>query len=163
MKPLIAAAVVLAGVGIARQQKTGDVEGQVRAAAFRHVIGHVFGVYEEYSAATRLPMTVVRDGAFSKMEESQAKAMVASYAESIKKVSDDDRKKMSANLLAAIDDASVQFIGANTANLTFLVKKGAKPEDGDSLATMILHLKDNKWQVIEEITDSKPIPPGYLK
>src|SRR5690349_2402568 len=140
MKALIVAAIVLAGAGVAWQQKTGDVEGQVRAAAFRHIIGHVFGVYEEYSATTRLPMTAVRDGVFSKMDESQAKAMVAGYAESIKRVSDDDRKKMSANLLAAIDDAGVQFIGANTANLTFLVKKGAKAEDGDSLATLILHL-----------------------
>lgn len=163
MKALILASLVVAGAAVVRLEKPAEVEGQVRAAAFRHIIGHVFGIYEEYSATTRLPMTTVRDGVFNRLEEADAKKLVAGYAESSKKLSDEDKKKASGGLLAAIDDASVQFIGANTATLTFLVKKGAKPEDGESLATLVLHLKDGKWQVIEEITDSKPIPPTYLK
>lgn len=148
----------------ARQQHK-NAEDQVRAAAFRYYAGTIFGDADTCLAVCRMPLYVVRDGAFTTRDEKAARALLASIAQRMKQhpLSEDDRKRVTANMIGVFDEASIQFIGANTASCTFLLHKGTKANEGDSLATVILHRKDDQWRVIEEITDSAPIPPAYLQ
>src|SRR5205814_3631317 len=89
--------------------------------------------------------------------------MLAQIAERSKasKLTDDDRKQMVGNMIRIFEEATVQFVGANTAELTFLIRPGAKKEDGDSLGTFVLHRSGGEWEVVMEITDSAPVPPSY--
>lgn len=156
---------IAAVVGARAQEKRAeaDMEGQVRQAGFRYYAGMVFGDAEECLKATRLPLYTVRDGVGSHQDEKAIRALLTRTAERAKAFSDEERKQISGNMLAIFEEASVQFIGANTASLTFLVRPGRKEGEGDSLATLLLHRKEGRWLVIAEVTDSAPIPPDYLK
>ncbi len=77
-------------------------------------------------------------------------------------LSDDDRKRIVGNMVAMFDEAPVQFVGANTAELTFLIRRASKPEEGDNLGTLVLYRSEGKWRVIAEVTDSAGVPPSYL-
>src|SRR5947208_734380 len=117
--------VCLLAAGVwAQEKKKADMEGQVRAAGFRCFAGNVLGAFDEIAASVRFPLIVVRDGVVKNREEAESRALTARTAENIKKanLSEDDRKHMSANMVGIFDEASVQFIGANTATITFLIK-----------------------------------------
>ena len=155
----------LAAGAWAQEKKAGEeMEKQIRLAGFQYYVGTLFGDADEYMKATRLPLYVVRDGAGKHRDEKETRAVLAASAEHIKaaKVSQDDRNQIVKNLIAIFDEASIQFIGANTATLTFLVKHG-EAKEGDQLATLTLYRKDGQWKVIAEVTDSAPVPPEYLK
>ncbi len=124
----------------------------------------VYGDANEYLKAKRMPLLVMRDGALTNRTEAETRALLAGFAERQKKThpSDDDQKRLAAAMIAIFDDASIEFVGADTALLTFIVKHGAKESDGDSLATIVLHRAGRQWKVIEEITDSAAVPAAYL-
>jgi hypothetical protein len=159
--------VLVAGAGVlAQQKKTGDeMENQIRRAGFQYFYGTVFGDPDEYLKAARMPLYAVRDGVGRSRDDKETRAMLVRFAERIKatKLNDDDRKLMVKNLIALFDEASIQFVGANTATLTFLVQKGKTEKEGDQLATLTLYRKDGGWKIISEVTDSAPVPPEYLK
>ena len=136
----------------------------MRAAGMRYYAGMVFGDLDEYTKVSKMPLSVMRDGTITSRDEAEAKKMLGQIAERLKaaKLSDDDRKQMVGNMIRIFDEATVQFIGANTAELTFLIRPGAKKEDGDSLGTFVVHRTGGEWKVVMEITDSAPVPPSYL-
>lgn len=139
-------------------------EGKVRAASFRYYISTVLGDAGEYVKVTRHPLHLVHDGVSGQRDEKATRALLAKFAERFKaaKVPEEDRKKLVSSAITTFDDASVQFIGANTASLTFLSRPGKDEKSGDFLVTLLLYRKDEAWQVIEEITDSTAVPPSYL-
>jgi hypothetical protein len=151
----------------AQAKSVGDqVEDQIRRGAFHYYFGTVLGNAEEYLAGTRLPLYVVRNGVGTYKDEKAARAELAQFAEKLKAVnlSEDDRKQMVSNLIRTLDEASIQFVGANTATLTFLVRHDERA--GDQMCTLTLYRPDVKagtWKVIAELTDSAPIPPSYIK
>jgi hypothetical protein len=150
----------------AQQKKSGEeMENQVRRAGFSYYATTVFGDADGHLKVTRMPLYAVRDGAGAFRDEKQTRALLAKFADNLKaaNVSGEDRSRMMSNMIAIFDTASIQFIGANTASLTFLVRRGKDPKTGDSLGTLILHRKENQWQVIAEFTDSAPVPPDSLR
>ncbi|MGC8666601.1 MAG: hypothetical protein ACP5VE_00600 [Chthonomonadales bacterium] len=160
-----AGCILLGGTLAWARQKQKSAEDQVRAAAFRYYAGTIFGDADTCLAVSRMPLYIVRDGAFTLRDDKGTRALLASIAQRMKEhpLSDDDRKRVTANMIAVFDEASIQFIGANTAACTFLLRKGTKDNEGDNLATLLLHRQADKWRVIEEITDSAPVPPSYLQ
>ena len=169
-KRIAAVFAVWIGLGLAaatwaqEQKKTQDVEGKVRAAGFAYYLATVFGDAEGYLKASRIPLTVIKDGTITQRDEKGARALLAGIGERVRKsgITNDDKGRMAGNMIAIFDDANVQFVGANTAHLTFLIKLGPKAV-GDTLGTLILHRDmTGNWRVIGEITDSSPIPPSYL-
>ena len=154
-----------AGVVVAQVKKKEDVEGRVRAAAFGYFSATVFGDTDDLAKVARHPLTIIKNGTVSSRDEKASRALLASVAERVKKsgISNADKGKILGNMIAVFDEASVQFVGANSAHLTFLMKQGAK-ESGDTLGTFILHrASDGLWRVFGEITDSAPVPPSYLE
>jgi hypothetical protein len=153
----------------AQAKKTGEaIEGEIRRASFHYYFGLIFGEPTEYLKGTRMPLYAVHDGVGSYKDEKASRAALAKFAENIKasKVTNDDRNLIVKNMISTFDESSVQFIGANTATLTFLVRHDKKPEVGDYLCTLLLHRADPKaaeWKVIAEVTDSAAVPPEYLK
>ena len=145
-------------------KKQEDVEGKIRAAAFGYYSATVFGEAEDFTKVTRHPLTIIKDGAVKTRDDKASRALLASFAERIKKsgLTNVDKGKILGNMIVLFDEASVQFVGANSAHLTFLMKHGAK-DSGDTLGTLLLHrTADGLWKVFGEITDSAPVPPSYL-
>ena len=163
--PAACACLSIAGALAWARQKAKNAEDQVRVAAFRYYAGTIFGDADVCLAVSRMPLYIVRDGQITLRDDKAMRALLSSIAQHMKQrpLSDDDRKRVTANMLTIFDEASIQFIGANTAACTFLVHKGVKQEEGDNLATLILHRQNDQWRVIEEITDSAPVPPAYLQ
>jgi hypothetical protein len=167
-KPFVVVLAVTATVGMSAwsQVKKSEtrVEDQIRQTCFRYYFGVVFGDEEEYRKVTRLPLFVIRDGIGSYRDEKQTRAMLAAFAKNIQntKLGAEDKKQMGANMIAKFEEASVQFIGADTAAVTFELQRGTKPGEGDKLGHLILYRAEGRWQVIAEVTDSKAIPPEYL-
>ncbi len=130
----------------------------------RYYASMIFADLDEYQKVSRGPVAVLRDGALTHRDEAAAKKMIEQLAGKLKssKPSDEDRRQMVGNMLRIFEEASVQFVGANTAELTFLIRPGAKKEDGDSMGTFVLHRAGDQWRVVMEITDSAPVPPAYL-
>src|SRR5205085_2940839 len=150
--------------GWAQEKKREDVEGKVRAAAFGYYSSTAFGDADELMKVTRHPLTIIKDGAITQRDEKSTRGLLASVAERIKKsgLKNEDKGKILGNMIAIFDEASVQFVGASTAHLTFVMKLGTK-ESGDTLGTFLLHrTPEGMWKVIGEITDSRPVPPSYL-
>lgn len=150
----------------AQAKKVGEeMDGQIRRAGFQFYSGMAFGDADIYLKATRMPLYVVRDGVGNTRDEKVTRALLEKLADHIKtlKLSDEDRKQMVTNMVAIFDEASIQYVGSNTATLTFLAKRGAMPKDGDQLATLTLYRKEGQWQVISETTDSTAVPPDYVK
>lgn len=164
---VLAALGTIAGVGAwAQAKKVGEeMDGQIRRAGFEFYSGMVFGDADMYLKATRMPLYVVRDGIGTTRDEKVTRALLTRLGERFTagKVSDDERKEMVKNMIALFDEASIQYVGSNTAQLTFLVKRGATAKEGDLLATLSLYRKDGQWKVISETTDSTPVPPEYVK
>lgn len=161
-------AVVLTGAAgwqaLAQDKKpVRDAEGRVRAAAFGYYSSTIFGDADEHMKAARMPIQIIRDGAVTQHDEKATRALLARIVARYKaqNLTADDQKRITANMIAVFDDAAVQFIGANTATLTFLIHQG-EGGSGDSLGLLVLHRKEEHWLVIQEITDSAPIPPAYL-
>lgn len=139
--------------------------GQLKGVALRYYNGTVFGDVESYLKVTRMPLSLVRDGVVSSRSEVETRAFLGKLAERNKqsKLTDEERGRITGNMLALIEDATIEFIGASTASLTFMVKPPEKEGDGPRLLTLILHRKDGVWRVIQEISDSTPVPAEYLK
>ena len=162
---LTAIAIVIAVTAFAQQKaKHANVEGEIRLASFQYYLATVFGDSDEYFKVARMPLSLLKDGVTTNRDEKASRAFLSQLADRVKarNYSNDDKSQIAKNMIALFDDASVQFVGANTAELTFLVAKGSKPEEGDRMGTFILHKESGKWMVIMEVTDSTPIPPSYL-
>jgi hypothetical protein len=162
----LAAFAALAAAGWGQAKKTGEeIEGQIKQSAFKYYFGTVFGDAGEYMQAARMPLHVVHDGVVTVRDEKAARALLAAIAGKVKAahLSDEERKRIATNMIGLIDQAGVQFIGANTATLALPVSPAAKPGDPESLIELVLHRKEGRWQVIAEISDSAPIPPEYVK
>jgi len=163
--PLLA---MLVGAGIAgalaQVKQKQDEEGKIKAAAFAYYSSTVFGEIDDLLKVARHPLTIVKDGAVSRRDLKQSRALLTSVAEKMKEagVKNEDRGRILGNMIGVFDDSSVQFVGARTAHLTFVMRFGTQ-QSGDSLGTLLVHrLPDGAWKVIGEITDSAPVPPSYL-
>ncbi len=161
---LATGALLAAGAWAQEKKQAQDVEGQIKAACLRYYAGTLFGSAPEFFAVTRTPLIVVRDGVLKQRTESESKELLASIAEQIKSrnLGEEDRKLITGNIIAMLDDAPVQYVGANTAEITILLHKGKKPDEGDNLGTLVLYRSGGQWKVIEEVTDTAPVPPAYL-
>jgi hypothetical protein len=154
-----------ATAAIAQQKaKRDDVEGQIRLTSFRYYLSTVFGDGDDYFKVVRMPLAVLKDGAISNRDEKASRVFLSQLAERAKgkNFSNEDKSQIAKNMITLFDEASVQFIGANTAELTFPIAKGSKPEDGDRMGTFVLHKENGKWMIIMEVTDSAPVPQSYL-
>ncbi|MCC6729869.1 MAG: hypothetical protein IT208_11085 [Chthonomonadales bacterium] len=164
---LVLVAALAAGwaMGVRAQSAGAGMEGQVRAAAFRYYAGTVLGDFATYQSATRFPLAVVRAGTLTTRDEKQAREMVERIAERNKaaNLSDADRRTIGANMLRLFDGASVQFVGADTAAVTFTIRPATKERPGDVLGHLLLHRRDGAWRVIFEVTDPAPVPPSYVE
>lgn len=147
------------------QNAGANMEGQIQRAGFTYYYATIFGDVDEYLKVTRMPLFVVHDGTGTYRDEKATRALLAGFAEHTKaaKLTNDDKKQILKNLITLFDQASVQFVGANTATLTFLARRGATEKEGDHLCTLTLYRKDGTWKVISELTDSAAVPPEYVK
>ena len=157
------------GVGAVTQQKKNAevIENQIKKSCFHYYVGMIFGQADEYMKGVKPPLTVIRDGVVTKKDERDLKSMLFSMGERMKNaaIADTEKAVMLKNMLTTFEQADVQYVGADTAMLTFLIKHDAKA-NSDSLCTLIVHREDaanGLWKVISEITDSKPVPPEYVK
>ncbi len=157
---------VLGAAAWAQGKKAADdVEGQVRRAAFQYYVTTILGEADEHLKVARMPLSVVRDGVIQTRDEKSARALLAGFEERMKasKTADEDRKEIVKSVIGIFEEASIQFVGANTAGLTFLIRRGKTEKEGDHLGTLTLYRKNGQWKVISEVTDSSPVPPEYLK
>lgn len=140
-----------------------DVEKQVRDAAFRFYSSSVLGDFLGYASATRFPVRVLRDGAGTVRDEAACKTLLAKLAAGLKARGIDDaaRARLTQAMVAVFEDAAIEFVGANTATVTFPVRAGSPGRGGELLCQVVLYRTAAKWQVIEEITDSVPIPANF--
>jgi hypothetical protein len=165
----MAAGVIACAIGAAawgQEKRAADaMESQVRRAGFQYYVTTLLGAADEHLKTVRLPLQIVRDGVVSSRSEMATRGLLAGFAERLKssKTPDEDRKTILDGVIPIFDEASIQFIGANTANLTFLIRRGKTEKDGEYLATLTLYRKDSAWKVIGETTDSTPVPPEYVK
>jgi hypothetical protein len=162
---IVALIFIAATTALAQQKaKRDDVDGQIRLTSFKYYLSTVFGDSDDYLKVARMPLAVLRDGAITSRDEKATRTFLSQLADRAKSknLSNEDKSQIAKNMIALFDDASVQFIGANTAELSFLIAKGAKPEEGDRMGAFVLHNEGGKWMVIMEVTDSAPIPPSYL-
>jgi hypothetical protein len=165
------AALAVCGLGAmtwawAQEKKAAEaMESQVRRAGFQYYVTTLLGAADEHLKSVRMPLYVVRDGVVTTRDEKAARALLAGFADRLKasKTPDEDKQTIVKGVIPIFDEASIQFIGANTANLTFLIRHGKTEKEGDYLATLTLFRKDGDWKVIFETTDSAPVPPEYLK
>jgi hypothetical protein len=158
---LAALALAAAGLAAAAWRGPGDEdEKQVRLTAFRYYSGMVMGDADTCVAAVGFPIHVVRNGAATTRDERALRALVAEVAKRSKNrdLGAEQRKELLANMLAVFDSAAIQFIGGDTAAVTFLVRPAPNRNVGDVLAHLVLHRRDGKWRVIAEFTDAKPTP-----
>ena len=141
--------------------KAPSAEDQVRQAAFHFYFGMVFGDSEECSKAVGMPLYSIHDGQTAKLDDQAVKEILKKSADTILNahLSADEKKGLAQSIVNAIDQAEVQFNGANTANITFI---SSRTDKGDSSSTLILYRKNNVWRVISQITDSSPIPSDYI-
>jgi len=140
-----------------------DVEKQVREAGFRFYSSSVLGDFAGYSAAARFPIRVLRDGVGTVRDEAACKALLGKLAAGLKTrgIDDSARARLTQAMLAVFEDAAIEFVGANTATVTFPVRAGSPGRGGELLCQVVLYRTAGKWQVIEEITDSAPIPANF--
>ncbi len=158
---------ILAGAWAQGRKNAETIEGQVKKACFHYYVGLIFGQVDEYLKGVKPPLLVVRDGQSTSKDEKSLRSMLFPMSEKMKNsgLTDTDKATILKNMLSTFDEADVQFIGADTAALTFLIKHDQK-SNADSLCTLVVHRVDaatGLWKVIEEITDSKPVPPDYMK
>lgn len=149
----------------AQEKKTAlQIEGEVRQTGFRYYYGMLFGDIEEYLRVTRMPLYVVRDGVGIHRSEKDTRALLSRLAAQIKtkELPAEERKQIIGRMITTFDEARIEYIGANTATLTFLIRPAAKEGEGDLICSLLLYRKNDRWQVISEVTDSAPVPPGYL-
>ncbi len=137
-----------------------SVDGRIRKTSFEFYYALVFGDQDEYMKNARLPIYEIHDGAGVKLDAKGVSQTLAKSREMIAqlKITPDLEKSMLGDMLKNLDEAAVQFNGANTANITFVTKRS---KDGDSLATFILYKTDTGWKVISVISDSQAVPPSY--
>lgn len=150
----------------AQEKKAAEaMESQVRRAGLQYYVTTLLGAADEHLKVARMPLTVMRDGVSRIRDEKAARVLLAGFSERLKasKTPDEDRRAILRGVIPIFDEASIQFVGSNTANLTFLVRHGNTAKEGDYLATLTLFRKEGEWKVISEITDSTPVPPEYLK
>jgi hypothetical protein len=145
----------------ARQASIEADEKQVRQAAFRYYAGLVLADETMCLDAVSFPLYSVRNGTGSMRDQKALRALVAEVTRRREGAAptDEQRKQIAANVLAIFDDASIQFIGGDTASVVFVVKPATDRTTGDNLAELVLYRKAGKWRVIAEFTDSKPAPP----
>ncbi len=158
---------VIASAFAQAKKNAEPVEGQVKKACFHYYAGLIFGQIDEYLKGVKPPLIVIRDGNSATKDEKSLRAMIFPMGEKMRNsgLTDTDKATMLKNMLTTFDEADVQFIGADTAALTFLIKHDQKTS-ADTLCTLIVHRVDaatGVWKVIEEITDSKPVPLDYMK
>jgi hypothetical protein len=141
--------------------KSPAAEDQVRQAAFHFYFGMVFGDPDECNRAVGTPLYSIHDGQTAKLDDQAVKEILKKSADTIQNahLSADEKKGLAQSIVNTIDQAEVQFNGANTANITFI---SSRTDKGDSCSTLILYRKDKVWRVISEITDSSPIPSNYI-
>ena len=144
-----------------------NMESQVKKATFNYYFGLVLGEQEEYFKGVRLPLIVTLDGKSVARDEVYLKEMIATIHKKNQsaKLTPDDRGVIAKNVVATIDDSPVQFVGAGTAVISFLVQHNEKTM-ADRFCTLLLHrggVEKPEWKVIQEVTDGKPVPPEYLK
>jgi hypothetical protein len=156
----------LAAAAWAQQKKSADeLEGQVRLAALSYFLYGGLGHADKYLEAVRFPLYVVRDGKLTIRDDKDGKAWIVGRAQQAAASfpTDEARGAFAKYALQAFEESSVQYVGANTATVTFMPVAPRKPEDGERLVTLVLYRKDGKWQVVSELSDSTPVPPEYLK
>jgi hypothetical protein len=159
-------ACAIGGVAWAQEKKAAEaMETQVRRAGFQYYVTTLLGAADEHLKVARMPVTVIRDGVISSRDATATRALLAGFTERLKasKTPDEDKQAIVKAVIPIFDEASIQFIGANTASLTFLVRRGKTEKDGEYLAMLTLFRKDGDWKVISETTDSAAVPPEYLK
>ncbi len=145
----------------ARQLTPEQDEKQIRQAAFRYYAGMVLGDETMCVEAVGFPFYSVRNGSGTLRDEKSLRSIVAEVnrRRQSAKLTDDERKRIAANVLIVFDQASIQFIGGDTASVVFVVRPAPNRQTGDVLAQLVLHRRADKWRVIAEFTDSKPAPP----
>lgn len=159
---------LISAVVWAQGKKAADsMEDQVRKATFSYYIGLVLGEPDEFFKSAKLPLATTLDGQTTLRDDKYLRAMLAAiHKQAIAtKLSDGDKKLIVQNMVSNIDDSQVQFIGANTATIAFLIQHDAK-KMSDRFCSLVLHkegIDKPEWKVIQEITDSKSIPPEYVK
>ncbi|MEP6754175.1 MAG: hypothetical protein ABJA67_01640 [Chthonomonadales bacterium] len=158
---------IVSAVVWAQGKAATDMESQIRKATFSYYIGLILGEPDEYFKGVKTPLLVTNDGVSQPRDEKYLRDMIGTIKKrtSAAKFTDDDRKNIVKNIFGAVDDSSVQFVGADTATISFVVQHDEK-KMSDRMCSLLLHRegKDKpEWKIIQEITDSKPVPPEYLK
>ncbi|HSV74672.1 MAG TPA: hypothetical protein VLH79_13010 [Chthonomonadales bacterium] len=137
----------------------------VRRAAHAYYSALVLGDAEQYIRHVRFPLQAVRDGVVSARTEAQARALVRALTDrrAARPLSEEEKATVARRLREVIDEARIEFVGADTASVAFLIGSGNAPRDGDRVCLLLLHRGRDGWRVIAEVTDSKPVPPAYLR
>ena len=162
------ATLAAAAVWAQQAKSVGELlEGKIKQAAFHYYLGMVLGDPEEYLKGTRLPLQTVRNGKAGTLDDASARAMLKSLAakQAERPLTKEERTEVVGNIIRSLDDADVRFIGANTATLVFMIREDAQTKSM-LLCSLTLHRADPKageWKVVNETTDSDPVPADYVK
>ncbi len=161
---LVCVAAVTASYAQQKAAQADAVDDKVRAASFKYFLSMMLGDMDLYLTVTRSPVTTITDGVSSSRAEPAARKLLdaASVKSGLRSLPPDESKRVIETALQNLEEAHVQFIGADTASITFLLKSGSKPEEGDRLGQFLLCRRADGWKVIGEVTDSKAVPPAYL-
>lgn len=154
------AIMVLAQVGKQADRRAEDV---VRAVALQYFMASIEGDRETYARVCRFPLTIIRDGVVKTRDEKQSAAMLGEVAKRVSAVNLDDeaRKTLTTNVVASVDQGTLEFLGARTACLSFLTEPPRKTGDGEKLVQLVLFREASGWKVIVEISDAEAVPASY--
>lgn len=144
------------------QHNADQEEARIRKTAVSYYTSMIFADIEAFKVNTRSPLAVIRDGTTTLRTEAQSQAVLhdLKVQRAVKPITDDDRKLIQSRIQALFDEADIQFIGANTATITFLMHPAdPSKKEGESLCMLVLYRKDDRWLVTSEVTDSAPLPP----
>lgn len=142
-----------------------DPEPEIRRAAFAYYFGMATGDADGVMRSSVAPVHVLRDGVMAPRDEKKLRGLLDGVAQRLVAtgVTPDERGKMASRAVAVVDAAALEYIGANTATVTLVVRAGATKTEGDLMMELVLHQSGGKWRVVQEITDSAAVPPSRLE
>ncbi len=161
-------AAIVAGAGLALlglwaygRQSPDEDEKRIRQAAFAYYSSTILGDAEGCLGVAKFPLVAIRDGKVMTHTPETLRSVVVGVSKrtGIARMSTDAKQELLGKTLQIFDDADIQFLGANTATVVFLVRPPATKGEGNILGQLVLVRSGGAWKVTAEVSDSKPGPP----
>lgn len=160
--PIVAGAgLALLGLWAYGRQSADEQEKRIRQAAFTYYSSTILGDAEGCLRVAKFPLVAIRDGKVITHTAETLRSLVLGVSKriGIARMSADEKQELLGKTLQVFDDADIQFLGANTATVVFLVRPPATKGEGNTLGQLVVVRSGGAWKVTAEVSDSKPGPP----